>query len=63
MEARVEELDRESAGLKQRNRNLLRSAFGKRSEKRQSTDEGEAAGAQPPAAQRAIEAPAGTLRG
>ena len=43
LQARVEELEREAAGPQQRNRDLLRSPFGKRSEKRQSSGAGEAA--------------------
>ncbi len=46
LEGRVEELERELAGLKQRNRDLLRSPFGKRSEKRPGTSEG-GAGTEP----------------
>ena len=40
LQARVQELEQENAGLKQRNQDLLRSPFGKRSEKRHSGGEG-----------------------
>lgn len=44
-QARIEELEQENAGLKQRNQDLLRSPFGKRSEKRRSGAEAEPAAA------------------
>ena len=43
---RIQELEQETAGLKQRNQDLLRSPFGKRSEKRQSGSEAGAAAAE-----------------
>ena len=42
---RIQELEQENAGLQQRNQDLLRSPFGKRSEKRQSGSEAGAAAA------------------
>ena len=46
LQARIQELEQENAGLKQRNQDLLRSPFGKRSEKRQSGSEAGAAAAE-----------------
>ena len=40
LQGRVRELEQENAGLKQRNQDLLKSPFGKRSEKRQGGRDG-----------------------
>ena len=62
---RIQELEQENAGLKQRNQDLLRSPFGKRSEKRQSGSEAGAAAAETarPGADSEPQRPRGGQRG
>ena len=55
--------ERELAGVKQRNRDLLRSPFGKRSEKRQGSGEREAAGTPPAPGGAAEDEPSQRSRG